>query len=183
MGWLAGFDEKRRVDEELKNKLKEKKQSELLMEKNDARYLRAHLRLELNDLKRLVENGVLDEKLFDKIISDKKITENEMKEVLDYVKVTEILDKIEEIEKTKTIDKILPKKFRITKKEFLEAKKDPKKRGLVLKKVDKALDYLFYQNNQVDDSITQLFTSFAFMVDKKFVSVQENLIDIKDDLS
>ena len=77
----------------------------------------------------------------------------------------------------------MPKKFRITKNDFLEAKKNSKKKKMVLQKIDAGLDFLYYQSNQIDNDVAQLFTSFAFMADKKLVIVQENLIDIKDDLS
>ena len=104
MSFLAGFDEKKRKEDELEKHIEDKKNSNFLLKHHEAGFLCANLRLELNDLERLVKTGVLDEKLFDKIVADNKITNREIAEVVDNVKITKILDKIKEIEDTKDID-------------------------------------------------------------------------------
>jgi hypothetical protein len=61
-----------------------------------------------------------------------------------------MLDKIDEIEDLKDIDKILPKNLRLTKEEYLIALKNKNARVKILIKINNSLDYI-YNSTHVDE--------------------------------
>jgi len=69
---------------------------------------------------------------------------------LDNVQVQEILEKIDEIEEIRDVDKILPKEFRVTKEEYLMALGDSEARQKAMEKLHSALDHIYHSVNPVD---------------------------------
>jgi len=66
----------------------------------------------LSELKLLVKQWIITQKVADKI---------EIWKLVEKKEIENMFNKIEEIEDIKNIDKYLPKEFRITKKEYIQA--------------------------------------------------------------
>ncbi len=78
-------------------------------------------------------------------------------EDLDSEVIEEIFQKIDEIEATHDIDRILPIDLRITKDEYLIAMKDPNVRKDALVKIDAALSYIYASVNPNPLSMLNFF--------------------------
>lgn len=78
-------------------------------------------------------------------------------EGLDSEVIEEIFQKIDEIEGTHDIDKILPLDLRITKDEYLIAMKDSEARKDALVKIDAALSYIYASVNPSPLSMLNFF--------------------------
>lgn len=103
-------------------------------------------------------------------------------EGLDSHEIEEIFSKIDEIEATHEIDRILPADFRVSKDEYLLAMKDPAARSETLAKIDSSLSYIYASVNPNPFSVLNFFGGFMAALDKNLVRVQENTIDIKRSL-
>lgn len=101
---------------------------------------------------------------------------------LDSAVIEEIFQKIDDIEATHEIDRILPAELRITKDEYLTAMKDPDARKDALVKIDAALSYIYASVNPNPLSLLNFFGGFMAALDRNLVRVQENTIDIKRSL-
>lgn len=101
---------------------------------------------------------------------------------LDASEIEEIFEKIDEIEETHDIDRILPADLRITKDEYLLALKDKPARQESLSKIDAALVHIYQSANPNPLSVLNFFGGFMAALDKNLVLVQENTIDIKRSL-
>lgn len=91
-----------------------------------------------------------------------------------------IFEKIDAIDHVPEIERILPKNFRLTKDEYVDALTDDAKRKIALQKIEGALTYLYeYSNPNVLSSTLGVFFSGFMVLNKNLVFVQENTIDIK----
>lgn len=102
----------------------------------------------LKELQELVKEGVVvinDKQLLERIARDEKLDDHELDDLLQDVQINDIIRKIEEIEKTMDIDKILPKELRVSPQDFKLACKDPMKRKEVVQKLDDGIDYIVPQ--------------------------------------
>ncbi len=100
-------------------------------------------------------------------------------EGLDASSIEEIFSKIDEIEATHDIDRILPVLLRITKDEYLAALRDPSARETSLAKIDAALSHIYHSVNPHPFSALNFFGGLMAALDKNLVRVQENTIDVK----
>ncbi len=103
-------------------------------------------------------------------------------EDLDPHEIEEIFTKIDEIESTHDIDRILPKDYRVSRDEYLVAMRDSGARASTLSKIDSALAYIYASVNPNPLSVLNFFGGFMAALDKNLVRVQENTIDIKRSL-
>jgi hypothetical protein len=111
--------------------------------------------------------------LIKKVISNNDISQDD---------VEEILEKIEEIEKTEDVDKYLPQEFRITWEEYKKALTDDIARIQTITKINTALTILAQHVTPDSAMWLNLFSGYMAMLDKKLIKIQENHIDIKDNL-
>lgn len=96
--------------------------------------------------------------------------------------VENILDKIDDIEKTDWVDKYLPKEARITKEDYKKALVDDIFRVKIITKLDVALTILARHANPWTMTWVNLFSWYMAILDKKLVKIQESHIDIKESL-
>jgi len=167
---------KKKIDQkeitEQENKQKEK------VVKN--KKLRENLKAEeaLNKMKEMVNDEDLELSLDQVQLIKKAVDNNEISQDV----VEEILEKIEEIEKTEDVDKYLPKEYRITWEEYKKALTNDVFRVQMIVKIDTALTVLANQVWWESTMWLNLFSGYMAMLDKKLISIQENHIDIKDNL-
>lgn len=121
-------------------------------------------------LKSMVERDLIAVSTVEAIVSG---------EALDTDEVEEIFSKIDEIEQTHDVERILPKELRISKDEYLLAMRDVEFRNTALIKIDAALAHLYHSSNPNPFSAISFFGGFMMALDKSLVRVQENTIDIK----
>lgn len=130
----------------------------------------------LFELKEMLEDWVLDyktEELVEDIVESEFISQSEMEE---------IFDKIDQIESTKDIDKIIPKALRITKEEYKKALKDDDTRTKAIVKVNAALAIIVRKINPKSSVWISIMGGFLYAIDKKLIKVQEHNIDVKNSL-
>lgn len=99
-------------------------------------------------LKSMVERDLIAVSTAESIVSG---------EGLDAKEVEEIFSKIDEIEATHEIDKILPREFRVSKDEYLIAMKDSAARADTLGKIDASLSYIYESINPNPLSVLNFF--------------------------
>jgi len=171
------FDEEKKKKERLKKD--EKEAMEKLMEWQK-RKEKLHEKIEasekLSHLKELLEEHKIDEEV---IKSVEKIAEDNL---IDHEEIKEILAHIEAIHKNPSIKKYLPKNLIITKKEYIAALKDKRKKEKALKKINNALGILAQSVNPTESTGINLFSGLWMLLDKNLVFLQERHIDIKHSL-
>lgn len=130
----------------------------------------------LNKLEDMLEEWILSESdlsTIKNIVEKADISEEE---------IEDILEKIEEIEKTEDVDKYLPQEFRITSEDYKQSLSDDIKRLQTITKLDAWLTILA-QHIAPDASMgLNLFSWYMAILDKKLIKIQENTIDVKDSL-
>ena len=100
------------IDTDIQN-IKDKKNTFEKQQKNKEKILNKIETTEhLSELKLLVKQWIITQKVADKI---------EIWKLVEKKEIENMFNKIEEIEDIKNIDKYLPKEFRITKKEYIQA--------------------------------------------------------------
>lgn len=124
-------------------------------------------------LKSMVERDLIQISTAEAIIAGEKLDSHE---------IEEIFEKIDEIESTHDIDRILPSDLRISKDEYLLAVKDSSARKGALVKIDASLAYIYDSLHQNPLSVLNFFGGFMAALDRNLVKVQENTIDIKRSL-
>lgn len=164
------LDEKQIAEEVIKQKKIEVKNKEI----------RENIKAEeaLNTMKEMINDEDLDlslnqVNLIKKVIENDDISQND---------IDEILEKIDEIEKTEDVDKYLPKEFRITWEEYKKALNNDIARTQTITKINTALTILANQVLGETSMWLNLFSGYMAMLDKKLIKIQENHIDIKDNL-
>lgn len=128
---------------------------------------------EINNLKELVSKWVISKEQANNVI---KWIE------LDDSTISEMFDKINQIEETKDIDNYLPKELRISKDEYKQALVDDIFRIQTITKLNSALLLLSNKINPDNILPINLFTWFLNILDKKLILIQENTIDLKNNL-
>lgn len=171
------------LDEETKKREKLQKDEKESMKKLiewQKRKEKLHEKIEasekLSHLKELLEEHKVDEEV---IKSVEKIAEDNL---IDHEEVKEILAHIEAIRKNPSIKKYLPKNLIITKKEYIAALKDKRKKEKALKKINDALGILAQSVNPTESTGINLFSGLWMLLDKNLVFLQERHIDIKHSL-
>ncbi len=169
-------DKKKRLEKKETTKSKiDKKDKELKKGK-----LKEHIKAEeaLDNMRNMINDKDLDLSLdqvqmIEKVISWEEISDDT---------IEDILEKIEDMESIKDIDKYLPKESRITWAEYKKALTDDIFRVQMITKIDIVLTIL--SNQVVPDSSMwlNLFSGYMAVLDKKLIKIQENHIDIKDNL-
>ena len=147
------FDEEKKKKEKLKQDEKEamknliewQKRKEKLHEKIEASEKLSHL-------KELLLEHKVDEEV---IASVEKIA---LDNLIDHEEVKEILAHIEAIHKNPSLQKYLPKNLIITKKEYIAALKDKRKKEKVLGKINDALGILAQSINPTESTGINLFS-------------------------
>jgi hypothetical protein len=147
---------------EIKDTLERRKDKEKLIQKLDKDK-------KLAFLKSMVERDLIATKTAEAIVSGKE---------LDAEGIEEIFQKIDEIESTHDIDRVLPKTLRLSKEEYVQALHDAKARAAALTKIDGALGHIYRSANPNPLSALHFFGGFMLALDKTLVRVQENTIDI-----
>lgn len=149
--------------------------------------------------KKILEHKKVKEKISVEIESDEKldqlknlvkkwlISKEDAKKVVDWEdidekNITEIFDKIEEIEEIKDINKYIPEDLRISKDDYIKALHDDIFRVQTITKLDSSLTLLANQITPDSAVWFSLFSWFLTVLDKNLIVVQENTIDIKDNL-
>ncbi len=170
------------VVRESEKKSKEKTESEkkveiaeaLTLKKEKEKFL-GHLEKDkkLAFLKSMVERGLIAVTTAESIVSGEGLNTEE---------IEEIFEKIDEIESTHDIDRILPKNLRVSKDEYLIALRDETARSTTLSKIDSSLAHIHASANPSPYSALNFFGGFMAALDKNLVRVQENTIDIKRSL-
>lgn len=168
---------KSQEDEKKKKKLTEKqKQDEVLKqikfkEKKEEIELKEQTQKLLSELKELVELGIISDKTAKKIELGEKIKEEEVKN---------LLNKIEELDNIKDIERYIPKDLLIKKDEYLKALNEKKTKEQVLWKLNNTLSIV--AKNIWGSAWTSIwfFSTFLHILDKNLVLIQENSIDLKD---
>jgi hypothetical protein len=103
------------------------------------------MKLELQALKQLVHDGMIDQQMFESIIEDKKVTTEEYQRVLNTLDIQKLFEKLEEIEKFYDEEQIISKAYQVNKQEYLQAFYDTQKREEVLQKFDASLSVIYNQ--------------------------------------
>lgn len=151
--------------EKIKKKLEFSKEKTEIIDKIDAQK-------ELTYLKSLVERWLISVNVAKNIIEWKDLNNSQ---------IEEILEKIDEIEEIKDVDKVLPKELRITKEEYLAALWDTESRQQAMKKLHWALDYIYHTVHPEDVWIVDI-SWIILLLNQNLVKVQDRTIDIKRNL-
>ncbi len=175
--WVFKEDSDKK-NEKLKKKQQEIKEKSLDESKKKKEEIDIQEKAEDNlfELKEMLEDWVLDyktEELVEDIVEFEFITQSE---------IDEIFDKIDEIESTKDIDKILPENLRITKDEYKKALSDDIFRVQTIQKVNNALWVIVRKINPKSWIGINIMWWFLYAIDRKLVKVQWNNIDVKNSL-
>lgn len=165
----------------------EKKEKKLQEEKNDSKNYskileKSKLKLDLQHLKELVEQWIIDKQLFESIKKDSQISEEEVQEVVNELDVKALFEKLDQIEKFEDIDNVLPLNIRVTKQEYLAALHDPTKKPSVITKFNSSLD-IIYTNYKWSAYKRNMFSRYVNLLSSSLVPLQENIIDLKNSLS
>jgi len=129
----------------------------------------------LSELEWLVKKWIITQKIANKIESWDFIEKEE---------IENIFNKIEEIEEIENIDKYLPKEFRITKEEYIQAIESKIYRIQIITKLDLALNFIIQEIDPWDFVWwINIFWSFLTILDNNLKIIQENTIDIKYSLT
>lgn len=126
-------------------------------------------------LKEMVKQGDIDQKIA-------QIVQSTITEDVITIEVKDILEKIDEMNKSKEIHHYLPEELRVTKDEYIQAQKDEKKRKEVLAKIEEALSHIgahIWVGKKLGCNMVALL---ALLFNKNLVFLQENHIDMKDNL-
>lgn len=166
-------NEKKKKDVE---KINENENNEIVEFQKKQEKIREKIKVKesLEKLKDLINAWILTKKRAQEILGWENINSNEL------LNIFEKIDQLEKIDKNK---KILPKDFKITKQEYIEAISDFEKKSTLLKKIDNVLDYM-YSNMWWGWLTFSLFSflSYNLLISKKTQKIQENLIDIKNNV-
>ena len=165
-----------------KEKLKKQKEKEILEEKDILEFQKTRKKIiekikvkeEIDKLKDLINTWVLTRQSAESILTW---------EILNSWELREILKKIDELSKIDSNRKILPKDFKITREEYLEAITNFDKKVILLWKIDEVLDFI-YKNMWGWWLTFNLFSflSYNLILSKDTQKIQWNLIDIKNDI-
>ena len=129
----------------------------------------------LSELEWLVKKWIITQKIANKIESWDFIEKEE---------IENIFNKIEEIEEIENIDKYLPKEFRMTKEEYIQAIESKIYRIQIITKLDLALNFIIQEIDPWDFVWwINIFWSFLTILDNNLKIIQENTIDIKYSLT
>jgi hypothetical protein len=161
----------------------EKKKKQQLDHKHyEKTVIESKIKIEIQELKHLVEVGAVNTQLFEKIVEDNHISHQEFNEVLANLDIHKLFEKLEEIENTKDIDEIIPNHLRVKKNEYLQALQNNDTRKIVLQKFDDTLDTICNSMNGGQTMHGNLFSTYTYMLSQKLIPVQENIIDLKQPL-
>lgn len=176
---ISMIETNRHIEEEKKKT----KQKQLDQEHYEKTTIESQIKIEIQELKHLVEVWVIDKNLFSEIIEDKHISHKEFNEVLSTVDIEKLFEKLDEIEKTKDIDELIPKEHRVKKEEYLNAFKDEKIKENVLKKFNNSLDRIHNSLTGGQTFHGNPFSTYTYMLSQKLIVTQENIIDLKEPLT
>lgn len=167
-------------DKELaKEKLKKKASVDKIVKDMEKK----KLKFDLQNLKELVEQWVVDKSLFESIKKDSILSNDEFQDVVESVDMEDVFEKLNEIESFEDIDSIVPKELRVSKNEYMQALKDPEKKKVVLAKFDKSLDIVANNFRGVSPFKRSVFTSYVNLLSKNMIDLQWKIIDLKRTLT
>ncbi|MDR0370134.1 MAG: hypothetical protein LBH96_06710 [Candidatus Peribacteria bacterium] len=161
---------------------KRKKQKQINQEKYEQTVIESKVKIEIQELKYLVEAGAVDKKLFDKITEDNHISSEEFNEVLDKIDIQKLFEKLEELEHSKDTKDLIPKELRVKKSEYLKAFQDEDTKKNVLQKFDASLDIIYNTVNGGQTMHGNMFSTYVYLLSEKLIPIQENIIDLKQPL-
>ena len=144
---------------------------------------KSKLKLDLQQLKELVEQWIIDKQLFESIKKDSHISSEEIQEVVNELDIKNLFEKLDQIENFEDIDNILPTNIRVSKQEYLSALHDPTKRDQVISKFNTSLNIIYRHYNWVSNYKKNMFSNYVNLLSKKLIPLQENIIDLKKSLS
>lgn len=177
------FEAWKLTEEEKKKKEKsekEKKQNRQRVLEQERRKKEAREKKENKDVLRKLEDMLDEWNILDQDLAKiKDIVDSSSLDISDD-EIEEILEKIDEIEKTEDVDKYLPQEFRITSEDYKQSLTDDVKRLQTLTKLDAWLTILSWHIAPDASMWLNLFSWYMAILDKKLIKIQENTIDVKD---
>ncbi len=162
------YFEEEKKKRNLETKEKDKNYQEK-MKKLEKLFLKNNIRLSLEELKKLVQENVLDMVIVEKYFDKWDLEETE---------ISTIFDKIDEIENINKIDDLIPREFRVNKAEYLLALQDMMARKEVKQKIDMILTYIAMRF-QWDERGFWLVFFYMSTLEKNLIKIQENTIDMQ----
>jgi len=169
------FNEEERKKQEKSEKEKKKEQEKILMfeKKKEENREEEEIHNNLQKLRDLLENHIIDDTLVEKVLSGNELDHEEMQD---------IFEKIDEIENIDNIDDYIPKDIRISKEEYAAALHNEENYTVVLQKLHTVLGILAQHITPQTTGSINIFSSFVTLLDKNLITIQEHHIDMKDSL-
>lgn len=128
----------------------------------------------LSFLKSLVERGLIGVSTVEQVLGNGS---------LDSQAISEIFEKIDEIEAIPEVDDIFPKIHRVSREEYLGALENPVSRLQTLTKIDTSLVFIYDSlHPHTSMGVLDFFSGFMHILDKNLIKIQEHTIDIKRSL-
>lgn len=169
--------EEERKRAQIKNKAQIKKEQEAILKMEKKKEIireEEAISDDLQKLRDLLENHIIDDTLVEKVIAHAE---------LDHEEIEKVFDKIDEIENIDNIDDYLPKDMRVTKEEYAAATHDDDILIIVEEKIHTALTRLADTATPQTGWSINIFSGFLTMLDKNLITIQEHHIDMKDNLN
>ncbi len=163
-------------DSQLEKNESSQNKKETSSEDMEKRISKSRTKIDLNDLKNLVESSLIDKKLAKDIAKDKKITEQEYSDIISTVDIKKVIEWLQTIENIPDINALLPKEYRINLQEYHDSLKDPIKKQVLLVKIDQTFDFMHNQNHPLDKLIIKKFSLFTWLLHKRLEQEQLDVI-------
>lgn len=169
------LNEEERKKQEKSEKEQKKEQEKVLAFEKKKQEIREEEEThnDLQNLRELLEEHIIDDSLVEKVLSWDEINHEEMKE---------IFEKIDEIENMENIDEYIPQNMRISKDEYAWALHNEEDYKLVLLKLHNVLQILSGHVTPQTSGSINIFSGFITLLDKNLIRIQEHHIDMKNAL-
>lgn len=169
------LSEEERKKQEKSEKEQKKEQEKILAFEKKKQEIREEEEThnDLQKLRDLLEEHIIDDALVEKVLSWDEINHEEMKE---------IFEKIDEIENMEDIDEYVPQDMRISKDEYAWALHNEEDYKLVLWKLHNVLQILSRHVTPQTSGSINIFSGFITLLDKNLIRIQEHHIDMKNTL-
>lgn len=169
------LNEEERKKQEKSEKEQKKEQEKILAFEKKKQEIREEEEThnDLQKLRDLLEEHIIDDALVEKVLSWDEINHEEMKE---------IFEKIDEIENMEDIDEYIPQDMRISKDEYAWALHNEEDYKLVLWKLHNVLQILSRHVTPQTSGSINIFSGFITLLDKNLIRIQEHHIDMKNTL-
>lgn len=173
----AYLSEEERKKAQIKDEAELKKEQEAILKLEKKKEVVREEEAISDDLQRLrdlLEEHIVDDSLVNKVIEHAE---------LDHEEIEKIFDQIDAIEKIDNIGDYLPKDMRVTKEEYAAATHNDETLTVVETKIHTALTRLAANTSPQNGWSINIFSGFLTMLDKNLITIQEHHIDMRDGLS